>query len=138
MLHPLAMLHNRKNSRTPLPHLRRIPLHNLQIRPDSLRQINLVNHQQIRARDTRPALPGNLITARNVDHVDDEIGQLTRVVRGEVVAARLDEEEVGFELALQGLQGEEVGADVFADGGVGAAACFDGADAGGGEGFMAG
>lgn len=132
------MLNNRKNSRTPLPHLGRIPLHNPQIRTHRLGQINLVHHQQIRARDTRPALPGNLVTARNVDHVDDEIGQLARVVGGEVVAAGLNEEEVRFELALQGLQGEQVGADVFADGGVGAAACFDGADARWGQGFVAG
>lgn len=39
---------------------------------------------------------------------------------------------------MQGLQGEEVGADVFADGGVWAAAGFDGADAVLGEGFVAG
>jgi hypothetical protein len=39
---------------------------------------------------------------------------------------------------LELLEGEKVGADVFADGGVGAAACFDGADARGREGFVAG
>lgn len=138
MLQPLPLLNNRKNRRPPLPHLRRIPLHNPQIRSHRLRKINLVNNQQIRPRDTRPALSGHLVPTRNVDHVDDEIGQLARVVGGQVVAAGLDEEQVGFELALEGLQGEEVGAYVFADGGVRAAACFDGADAGGGEGFVAG
>jgi len=39
---------------------------------------------------------------------------------------------------VEGLQGVEIGADVFADGGVGAAACFDGVDAGGGQGGVAG
>lgn len=42
-----------------------------------------------------------------------------------------------MELLVQGLQGEQVGADVFADGGVWAAAGFDGADAVLGEGFVA-
>lgn len=82
MLQPLPLLNNRKNSRPPFPHLRRIPLHDTQIRTHRLSQINLVNNQQIRARDTRPTLPGHLITARNVNHVDDEIGQFPRVVRG--------------------------------------------------------
>lgn len=39
---------------------------------------------------------------------------------------------------MQGLQGEEVGADVLTDGGVRAATGFDGADARGGEGFVPG
>lgn len=132
------MLHNRKNSRTPIPHLRRIPLHNPQIRTHRLRKINLVDHQQIRPRNTRTSLPRHLVATRNVNHVDDEVGELARVVGSEVIAAGLDEQEVCLELALEGLQGEKVGADVFADGGVGAAACFDGADARWGEGFVAG
>ena len=41
-------------------------------------------------------------------------------------------------LGMQILQREEVGADVFAHGGVGAAACFDGFDAGGGKGGAGG
>jgi hypothetical protein len=36
------------------------------------------------------------------------------------------------------LEGEEVGTYVFTHGGVWTAACFDGADTGGGEGFVAG
>lgn len=138
MLQPLSLLNNRKNRRSSLPHFGCIPLHNPQIRPHRLRQINLVNNQQIRPRDTWPALPGHLVPARDVDHVDDEIGQFARVVSSQVVATGLDEEQVGFKLALEGLEGEEVGAYVFADGGVGAATCFDSTDAGGGESFVAG
>lgn len=41
-------------------------------------------------------------------------------------------------MLLEALQGEQVCADVFADCGVGTAACFDGADARWSEGFMAG
>ena len=36
------------------------------------------------------------------------------------------------------MEGEKVGGDVFADGGVGAAAGFDGDDSGRGEGVVAG
>ena len=39
---------------------------------------------------------------------------------------------------MEGLQGVQVGGDVFADGGVGAAACFYGLDALGWEGGVAG
>ena len=39
---------------------------------------------------------------------------------------------------MQQLQSEKIGRYVFADGGVGAAAGFDGDDAGGGKGVMAG
>lgn len=138
MLHPLPVLDNCKHSRTPFPHLRRIPLHHSQIRTHRLGKINLVHHQQIRARDTGSSLPGNLVPTCNVDHVDDEIGQLARVVGGEVVTTGLDEEEVGLELTLQGLKGEQVGADIFADGSVGAAARLNGTDARRGEGFVAG
>lgn len=82
MLQPLPIFDNRKNSRASLPHLRRIPLHDLQIRTHSLSKIDLVDNQQIRARDPRSALARHLVPARNIDHVDDEVGQLARVVRG--------------------------------------------------------
>lgn len=39
---------------------------------------------------------------------------------------------------VEGLQRVQVGGDVFAHGGVGAAAGFDGGDAGGGEGVVGG
>lgn len=132
------MLDLRENRGAALPHLRRIPLHNTQIGPHDLRKISLVHNQQVRPRDAGAALARHLVSASNVDHVDDEIRQLARVVRGQVVAAGLDEEEVGLELLVQRLQGEQVGADVLADGGVRAAACFDGADARGGQGFVPG
>ena len=132
----LPILHHRKNSWTAFPHLRRIPLHNTQISAHDLREINLIHNQQIRTRDTGSTLPRNLVSASNIDNVDDKIRQLARVVRGEVVAAGFDQEEIGLELLLQRLQSEQVGADVFTDGGVGAPACFDCADSGRGESFV--
>lgn len=136
--HSLSIFHLRKNSRPPFPHLRRIPLHNTEIRPHNLRQVNLIHNQQITPRNPRSTLPRNLITTRNIDNIDDEVGEFTTVVRREVIAARFDEQQVCRELLLEGLQGEQVCGDVFADSGVRAAACFDCADATGGEGFVAG
>lgn len=138
MLQPLPILHLREDRRTVLSHLRRIALHNAQIRAHDLRQVDLVHDQQVRARDARPALAGYFVAAGNVDHVDDEVGQLTRVVGSQIVATGLDQKEVGLELLLKGLEGEKVGADVLTDGSMGAATSFDGADARRGEGFVAG
>ena len=103
MLQSLPTLDHRKNSGAPLSHLRRIALHNRQIRTHNLRQIDLVHDQQIRPGDTRPALARHLVPAGHIDHVDDEVGQFARVVGGQVVAAGLDQEEVGLELLVQGL-----------------------------------
>ncbi|EEY15495.1 predicted protein [Verticillium alfalfae VaMs.102] len=60
------------------------------------------------------------------------------VVGAKVVAARLDEEEVRVELAVQVLERGEVGRDVLGHGGVRAAARLDGADARGRQGLVAG
>ena len=132
----LPMLHLRKNSRASLPHLRRIALHNTQISAHNIRKINLVHNQKIRPGDTGSTLSRHLVSASYIDNVDDEIRQLTRVVRCEVVASGLDQEEISLELLLERLQGEKVGADIFTDGSVGAAACFDCADSRRGEGFV--
>lgn len=137
VIHSLTMLHHREDSRAALSHLGRIALHNLQIGTNNLGQIDLVDNQQVRAGDTRSALSGHLVTSSDIDNVDDEIGQLTRVVGGEVVTTRLDEEEVGLELLLQGLQSEQVGADILTDGSVRTTTCFDGADSAGRQGLVA-
>jgi hypothetical protein len=50
--------------------------------------------------DAWPSLPGDLVAARDVDHVDDEVGEFAGVVCCEVVAARFDEEKVGVEFVV--------------------------------------
>ena len=92
ILHALSPLDIRKHDRSTFPHPARITLHHAQIRPDRLGKIDFVDDQQIRTRDARPTLPGHFVPARDVNHVDDEIGQFAAVVRGEVVAAGFDEE----------------------------------------------
>jgi len=137
MLKPFPFLNDGKNRRPPLAHLASIALHNGQIGTDRLRQINLVHDEQVGPRNPRSALPRHLVPARDVNDIDDEIGQLARVVGGEVVAAGFDEEQVRRELFLESLEREQVGGDVFADCGVRASASLDGADARRREGFVA-
>ena len=91
-------------------------------------EIGLVDHQQIGLRDTRAALARHLVAARDVDHVDREVRELAAVLRGEVVAARLDEQQLGADLVDELLEREQVVAHVLADRRVRAAAGLDGAD----------
>jgi len=74
-------------------------------------------------------LSRDLVSTGYVDYVDDEVGEFARVVCSEVVAAGLDEEEVGVEFVVEVREGQEVGGDVFADGGVRTTSCLDGYDA---------
>lgn len=92
MIQSLAILDHGKHGRTALAHVGGIPLHHLQIGPNGLGKIDLVHDQQVRPGDAGPALPRDLVAACHVNHVDDEVGQLARVVRREVVTAGLDEE----------------------------------------------
>lgn len=137
VINALPILDLRKDGRPALADLRSVAFHDAQIRAHRGREIDLVDDQQVTARDAGAAFTRDLVTARDVDHVDDEVGQLARVVGSQVVAAGLDQEQVRLELALQGLQGQQVGADVLAHGGVRAASGFDGTDARRGEGLVA-
>lgn len=97
--------------------------------PFRIKKAHLVHNQNIRPRDPWSPFSRHLIPARDVNHVDDEIRQLPRVVRRQVVPAALDEQEVRGIGRVQGLQGVQVGADVLADRGVRAPARLDGGDA---------
>ena len=99
------------------------------------RSILLID-EQIALRDAGPALARDLVAAGDVDDVDREVGELAAVLRGEVVAAALDEEELGL-VAHELLERVEVRRDVLADRGVRAAAGLDGADLRGGQRFVA-
>ena len=107
---------------------RGVALHDREIGADVRREIGLVDHEQIGLRDARAALARHLVAARDVDHVDREVGELAAVLRGQVVAAGLDEQQLGADLVDELLEREQVVADVLADRGVRAAAGLDRAD----------
>lgn len=126
-------------SAIPLPHL--IPFLLLPLSPPlapSQIQAHLINNQHIPPRNPRPPLPRHLIPPRHINHINNEIRQLPRVIRRQIIPPALNQQYIGLKLAVQGLQGVQVGGDVFAHGGVGAAAGFDGGDARGGEGGVSG
>ena len=63
-----------KHDRTVATHLSSVTLHDLQIRADGLSKIDLIDHEQIRLSDPGPTFAWNLVPARNVDHLNGEIG----------------------------------------------------------------
>ena len=113
---------------------RGVPLHDAEIGVHQVRDVDLVDHEQVRAGHAGTALARHLVAAGDVEHeqlhVDEALGER----EGEVVAAALDEHQVERTLPLlEVLDGVEVGGDVLPDGGVGAAAGLDRDDAGGVE-----
>ena len=94
------------------------------------REIDLVDHQQVRAGDAGPALGRDLVAGRDVDHVDRQVGQLRRERRREIVAAGLDQHEIEIGKLLPHLgHRREVDRGVLADRRVRAAAGLDAGDA---------
>lgn len=123
-----ALLHLGEDGRAALAHLAGVALHDAEVGADGVGEVGLVDDEEVALGDAGAALAGDLVAAADVDDVDDEVGELAAVVGGEVVAAGLDEEQVGGELGVQVLEGGEVGGDVLAHGGVRAPARLDGAD----------
>ena len=70
---PLFRLVN-TNGRSPRI-LRGIALHHLERGADVRREVDLVDDQQIRLGDARPALARDLVAGSDVDHVEREVGQ---------------------------------------------------------------
>jgi len=89
-------------------------------------EIDLVDHQEIRARDAGTTLPRNLVAGGDVDHVDRQVRKLGREGRGQIVAAGLDQHEIerGEFLPHVGDRGE-IDRGVLADRGVRTAAGLD-------------
>lgn len=122
---------------TDAPHALRVAGHDVEVGSHGRGQVGLVDDKEVALGEAGSALAGDLVAPGDVDDLDGVIGEFAAVAGGEVVATGFDEEEVGVELALEFLEGEEVGGDVVADGGVGATTGLDGADAFGGKGAMA-
>ena len=97
--------------------------HHREVRADEGRQVDLVDHEQVRPGDPWAALPGHFVAAGDVDDEDLPVDQPATEGRGEVVAPGLDqyEPEVG-KTALERLDRVEVRRDVVADRRVGTAA----------------
>lgn len=61
------------------------PGFHLKVSAHSLREIRLVDDEQVGLRDARAPFPRDLVPTRHVDHVDDIVRELPAVVSREVV-----------------------------------------------------
>ena len=118
-------------------HLQRVAFHDGEVGADRGGEVDFVDDQEVALGDAGAAFARDFVAAGDVDDLDGEIREFPAEAGGEVVATGLDEEQFGSELAVQVFEGEEVGGDVLANGGVRAAAGFDGTDSGGFQGAVA-
>ena len=132
-----AAFHFGENVGSVAAHLEGIAFHHREVGADGGGEVDFVDHQQIALGDAGTAFARDLVTAGDVDDLDREVGEFAAVAGGEVVAAGLDEKQIRMETLMEVFEGEEIGGDIFADGGVGAAAGFDGGNAFLGKGVMA-
>src|SRR5260221_1940325 len=82
-------------------HLLRVVGHDLERGADHRREVDLVDDEEIRLRDARPALARDLVARGDVDDVERQVRELRAERGGEVVAARLDEHQVQLGKALR-------------------------------------
>ena len=68
--------------------------HDIEIRAGERCEVELVDDQEVQARDPRPALARGLLSGGHVDHVAGEVGELRADGGGEIVAARFDQAEL--------------------------------------------
>ena len=127
----------RENERAGAAHLAGVAIHDAQVRPYGRSQVGLVDDQQIGLGDAGSAFARNLVAASHVNDINSVIGQFAAEMGGQVVAAGFQQQKLGMKLLLQFLQGQQVGGNILANGGVGATAGFDGAYAIGLQGLVA-
>jgi hypothetical protein len=90
-----------------------VTFHHGEVRPDSLRQIGFVDDEHVGLGNAGAAFTWNLVTAGDVNHINAEVGQLAAEMGGEIIAARLDQKQVGVEKGMKFLQCQQVSGDVF-------------------------
>ena len=91
---PLPGLLVREHEGARAAHPARVAVHDLERGAHQRREVDLVDHQQVAARDARPALARDLVAGRDVDDIDRQVRKLGRESRRQVVAAGLDEDDV--------------------------------------------
>src|SRR5215216_3436273 len=84
----------REHERPCASHPPRITLHHLEVGTDKMRQVGLVDHEQIRLRDAWTALARNLVAARDIDDIDRVISEVATELRGEIIASAFHEQQV--------------------------------------------
>ena len=93
---PTAARHLSEHRRAVAAHLLASRAITSRLAPTLRREVGLVDDQQIRLGDAGAALARHLVSAGDVDHVYRVVHELAAVLRGEVVAAALDEQQLGL------------------------------------------
>src|SRR5262249_10084150 len=93
--------------------------HDVEAGADVRREIDLVDHQEVRARNTGTTFARDLVASGDVDHIDRRVHELGAEAGRQIVAAGLEKDdlEVGVPSG-QLVQRVEVHRRVFANGGV--------------------
>ena len=136
-IHAAAVFHLRKYKRAVAAHSFGVASHHVEIGADGGREVGFVDDEEVALRDAGAAFAGDFVAARDVNDLDGVIGQFAAETGCEIIAAGFDEEDFGFELGVQFFERDQIRGDVFANGGVRAAAGFDGANAFGRESVVA-
>src|SRR5258708_5178954 len=72
-LDTLTALEIGEDERPRLPHPQGVRLHHREVGSDKRRQVNLDDHEQIGPRDSWSAFARNLLSLRDIDHIDREV-----------------------------------------------------------------
>src|ERR1700678_3541514 len=127
--HPFPYFHVREHEGTALAHHEGVRRHDLERGADVRREIDLVDHEQVRARYARAAFARYFLAARDVDDVDREIRELGGEGRRKVVTPRFDEDQIEVDEALAHFGNcREIDRGVLADRGMRTAAGLDAHD----------
>jgi len=110
------------------PHRCCISFHNLKISPDRRSQISFVDDKKVRLCNARTALARNFVAPGDVDHIDCVIRKFAAEVGCKIIAAAFQQQQVRMMPLVQVLQRKKICGDIFTNGGMRAAAGFDGAD----------
>src|ERR1700674_5755720 len=84
-----------EHERPTLANQLRIPTHHVQVRADVWREVNFVDHQEVGEDQARAPFARYLVASRDVDDIEVEVDQLRAESQRQVVAAALDEREIG-------------------------------------------
>src|SRR5580704_18086865 len=139
LVHPLAGLQVAKGERPGAAHASCVAVHNIEAGADQRRQIDFVDDEEVGAGDAGSAFARDLVAGGDVDDVNRQIGELGGEGGGEVVAARLAQDQIEIrEYSAHLGDRRQVDRGVLADRGVRTSAGLDAADPLGRQGAAAG
>ncbi len=101
LIEPLPCLEISEHKRQVPAHATTVSIHHRQIGPHRGREVDLVDHQQVRARDSRTAFARNLIAGRDIDHINHCVHEFWAERRGQVITAAFHEHDTHIRMAAE-------------------------------------